>query len=139
MEAWNLEQDLEEGFGLGFLRENVSKYGRYVLGNVLEMGIELMIWVDLVMLDITDLPKLAKIISSIRAMKLIGQGCLAYLYYVRNVEVESLPIEYAPLVSEFKEVFRTDLRGMPPDRDIDICIDLETGTLPISIPRIIWL
>ncbi|XP_069148581.1 uncharacterized protein [Solanum lycopersicum] len=27
-----------------------------------------------------------------------------------------------------------DLPGMPPDRDIDFCIDLETDTCPISIP-----
>ena len=27
-----------------------------------------------------------------------------------------------------------DLPRVPPDRDIDFCIDLEPGTLPISIP-----
>ncbi|WMV49561.1 hypothetical protein MTR67_042946 [Solanum verrucosum] len=32
------------------------------------------------------------------------------------------------------EVFTNDLPGMPPDRDIDFCIDLEPGTRPISIP-----
>ena len=31
-------------------------------------------------------------------------------------------------------MFLADLPGMPPDRDIDFCIDLEPGTLPISIP-----
>ena len=34
----------------------------------------------------------------------------------------------------FKEVFPTDLPGMPPYRDINFCIDLEPGTRPISIP-----
>ena len=29
---------------------------------------------------------------------------------------------------------RTDLPGVPPDRDIDFSIDLEPGTKPISIP-----
>ena len=37
-------------------------------------------------------------------------------------------------MSEFSEVFPTDLPGLPPDRDIDFCIDVEPGTLPISIP-----
>ncbi|WMV51399.1 hypothetical protein MTR67_044784 [Solanum verrucosum] len=32
------------------------------------------------------------------------------------------------------EVFPIDLFGMPPDRDIYFCIDLELGTHPISIP-----
>ncbi|XP_069152913.1 uncharacterized protein [Solanum lycopersicum] len=32
------------------------------------------------------------------------------------------------------EVFPTDLPGLPLDRDIDFCIDVELGTQPISIP-----
>ncbi|WMV29429.1 hypothetical protein MTR67_022814 [Solanum verrucosum] len=32
------------------------------------------------------------------------------------------------------EVFPTDYPGMPPDKDINFCIDLEPGTHPISIP-----
>ena len=31
-------------------------------------------------------------------------------------------------------MFPADLPGMPPDRDIDFCIDLEPGSRPISIP-----
>ncbi|XP_070007505.1 uncharacterized protein [Nicotiana sylvestris] len=31
-------------------------------------------------------------------------------------------------------MFPSDLPGMPPDRDIDFCIDLALGTQPISIP-----
>ncbi|WMV18355.1 hypothetical protein MTR67_011740 [Solanum verrucosum] len=70
-------------------------------------------------------PKQAKIISSIRARKLVGQGCLTYLAHIRDVEVESPSIESNPVLSEFREVFPTDLPGMPLDRDIDFCIDLE--------------
>ncbi|WMV32336.1 hypothetical protein MTR67_025721 [Solanum verrucosum] len=65
-----------------------------------------------------------------RLRKLGGQGCLAYLAHIRDVEVESPSIESIPVVSDFKEVFPTDLPGMPPDRDIDLCIDLELGTRP---------
>ncbi|WMV49813.1 hypothetical protein MTR67_043198 [Solanum verrucosum] len=65
-------------------------------------------------------PKQANIISSIRARKLVGQGCLAYLAHIRDVEVESLSIESIHVVSKF--------------RDIDFCIDLEPSTHPISIP-----
>ncbi|WMV47133.1 hypothetical protein MTR67_040518 [Solanum verrucosum] len=79
-------------------------------------------------------PKQAKIISSIRARKLIGQGCLAYLTHIRDVEIEAPSIESIPVRSEFREVFPDDLPGMPPNRDIDFCIDLELGTHPISIP-----
>ncbi|XP_070003095.1 uncharacterized protein [Nicotiana sylvestris] len=35
---------------------------------------------------------------------------------------------------EFVDVFPSDLSGMPPDRDIDFCIDLSPGAQPVSIP-----
>ncbi|WMV20169.1 hypothetical protein MTR67_013554 [Solanum verrucosum] len=79
-------------------------------------------------------PKQAKIISSIRARKLVGQGCLAYLDHIRDVEVESPSIESIPMVSEFREMFPMDFPDMPPERHIDICIDSELGTHPISVP-----
>ncbi|WMV29708.1 hypothetical protein MTR67_023093 [Solanum verrucosum] len=78
--------------------------------------------------------KPAKIISSIRTRKLAGNGCLAYLADIRDVEVECPSIESIHVVSKFREVFPTDLPRMPPDRDIDFCIDLEPGTRPIFIP-----
>ncbi|WMV45753.1 hypothetical protein MTR67_039138 [Solanum verrucosum] len=78
--------------------------------------------------------KRTKIISSIRATKLIGQGCLAYLAHIKDVELETPSIESIHVVSKFREVFPNDLFVMPPDRDIYFCIDLEPGTRPISIP-----
>ncbi|WMV24832.1 hypothetical protein MTR67_018217 [Solanum verrucosum] len=63
-----------------------------------------------------------------------GQDYLAYLAHIRDVEVDAPSIEFIPVVLEFREVFPTDLPGMPPDRDIDFCIDLEPSTRPISIP-----
>nr|XP_025887986.1 uncharacterized protein LOC112941861 [Solanum lycopersicum] len=35
---------------------------------------------------------------------------------------------------EFLDVFLSDIPGVPPNRDIDLAIDLEPGTKPISIP-----
>ncbi|XP_070031652.1 uncharacterized protein [Nicotiana tomentosiformis] len=43
-------------------------------------------------------------------------------------------MDSVPVVCEFSDVFPADLMGMPPDRDIDFCIDLALGTQPISIP-----
>ncbi|WMV32576.1 hypothetical protein MTR67_025961 [Solanum verrucosum] len=79
-------------------------------------------------------PKLAKVIYFMQGRKLVGQGCLAYLAQIRDVEVESPSIESIHVVSEFRVMFPTVLPSMPPDRYIDFCIDLETGTRPISIP-----
>ena len=38
------------------------------------------------------------------------------------------------MVQEFLDVFPSDFLSVPPDRDIDFTIDLESGTNPISIP-----
>ncbi|WMV24498.1 hypothetical protein MTR67_017883 [Solanum verrucosum] len=70
-------------------------------------------------------PKQAKIISSIRDSKLVEQGCLTYLAHVSDVEIEAPSIGSVPVVYEFSEVFPNVLPSMPPDRDIDFCIDLE--------------
>ncbi|WMV30378.1 hypothetical protein MTR67_023763 [Solanum verrucosum] len=51
-----------------------------------------------------------------------------------DVEIEAPSIDSIHVVSEFSEVFPNDLPGMPPDRDIDFCIDFDLGTRPISIP-----
>ncbi|WMV30354.1 hypothetical protein MTR67_023739 [Solanum verrucosum] len=79
-------------------------------------------------------PKLAKVIYFVRARKIVGQGCLAYLAHIWYFEVESSSIESIHVMSEFKEESTTDIPGMLPDRDINFCIDLEPGTRPISIP-----
>ncbi|KAH0665419.1 hypothetical protein KY285_026625 [Solanum tuberosum] len=99
-------------------------------------------WADLVILDMTDFAIILGItwlflyyaVLNCNTKKLVGQGCLAYLAHIRDVEVEFPSIVSIPVVSEFREVFPSDLLGMPPDRDIDFCIDLEPGTRPISIP-----
>ncbi|WMV58215.1 hypothetical protein MTR67_051600 [Solanum verrucosum] len=67
-------------------------------------------------------------------MQFVICGCLVYLAHIRDIEAESPSIESILVVSELKEVFPTDLLGIPPDRDIDLGIDLESGTCPISIP-----
>ncbi|XP_070046975.1 uncharacterized protein [Nicotiana tomentosiformis] len=43
-------------------------------------------------------------------------------------------LDSVPVVREFSDVFPVDLSGMPPDRDMDFCMDLDPGTQPISIP-----
>jgi hypothetical protein len=37
-----------------------------------------------------------------------------------------------PVVREFPDVFPEDLPGLPPDRDVEIVIELKPGTAPIS-------
>ena len=70
---------------------------------------------------------------------MVSKGCLAFLVHLRDDTTQVPSIESVSIVREFLDVFPADLPGMPPDRDIDFCIDLEPGTRPISIPLIEWL
>ena len=38
------------------------------------------------------------------------------------------------MVDEFSDVFSEELPGLPPNREIEFCIDLVPGAQPISIP-----
>lgn len=78
--------------------------------------------------------KLTKIILCIRARKIVVQGFLVSLAQVKDDKVESPSIDFIPIVFEFKEVFLIMFSGIPLDRDIDFCIDLEFYTRPIFIP-----
>ncbi|XP_070022639.1 uncharacterized protein [Nicotiana sylvestris] len=76
----------------------------------------------------------SRVISFLKAQHMVEKGCLAYLAYVRDTTIESPTIYSVPVVREFTDVFPSNLSGMPPDRDIDFCIDLAPSTQPISIP-----
>ncbi|XP_070007576.1 uncharacterized protein [Nicotiana sylvestris] len=65
---------------------------------------------------------------------MVEKGCLAYLAYVWDTTIESPMIDSVLVVREFADVFPSDILGIPPDRDINFCINLAPGTQPISIP-----
>ena len=65
---------------------------------------------------------------------MVSEDCLAFLAHLRDDTSKVPSIESVSIVREFLDVFPVDLPGMPPDRDIDFCIDLEPSTRPISIP-----
>ena len=53
---------------------------------------------------------------------------------VRNVEADKGTVDRVPVVCEFPDVFPEELPGLPPDREIEFCIDVVPGTDPISMP-----
>ena len=75
-----------------------------------------------------------RIISFLRAKRMVSKGCLAFMAHLRDDTSKVPSIESVLIVREFLDVFPTDLPGVPPDRDIDFYIDLEPSTRPISIP-----
>jgi hypothetical protein len=46
--------------------------------------------------------------------------------------LEEKKIEEIPVVQEFSKVFPEDLQGLPPDREMEFCIELTPGAAPVS-------
>ncbi|XP_069145561.1 uncharacterized protein [Solanum lycopersicum] len=82
--------------------------------------------------DYTSTP--VHIISFLRAKRIVSKGCLAFLAHLRDENSQVPSIEPVSKVREFLDVFPADHPCMSPDRDIDLCIDQEPVTRPISIP-----
>ena len=59
---------------------------------------------------------------------------MGYLAYVLDTRVEEKDVNKTPIVREYPEVFPDELPGLPPDREIEFCIEVVPGTQPISIP-----
>ena len=74
------------------------------------------------------------IISAIIARKMLRRGCKGYLAVVRDTKVETGAVQNVAVVCEFSDVFPEELPGLPPDREIELCIDVVPGTDPISMP-----
>ncbi|XP_070057988.1 uncharacterized protein [Nicotiana tomentosiformis] len=68
-----------------------------------------------------------RVISFMKARHIAEKGCLAYLSYVRDTTAETPKIGSMPVVREFSDAFPSDLPSIPPDRDIDFCIDFTPG------------
>ncbi|XP_070048979.1 uncharacterized protein [Nicotiana tomentosiformis] len=74
-----------------------------------------------------------RVISFLKAQRMVEKGCDAYLAYLRDASIDTPTVESVPVARDFPYVFPADLPAMPPDRDIDFGIDLLPGTQPISI------
>ncbi|XP_009791491.2 uncharacterized protein [Nicotiana sylvestris] len=75
-----------------------------------------------------------KIISYVKAHRMINNGCLDFIATVHDTRLEDVTIDSVPVVREFANVFPEDLLGLPPMREIEFSIDLVLGTQLISSP-----
>ena len=74
-----------------------------------------------------------RIISYLKPCKIISKGCLYNIVRVKDLDSENHPIEFVPIVREYLEVFPNDLPRIPPEQEIDFCINLLQDTNHISI------
>ncbi|KAL6286303.1 hypothetical protein ACE6H2_010693 [Prunus campanulata] len=71
------------------------------------------------------------LISAITAKRLLKKGCMGYLAHIIDTREVTLNLEDVPVVREFLDVFPDDLPGLPPEREIELTIELLLGTNPI--------
>ncbi|XP_070019689.1 uncharacterized protein LOC142178576 [Nicotiana tabacum] len=79
-------------------------------------------------------PEICKVVSFMKAQRLLKKGCLGLLAIVNDTRKETVSIENLPVVREFSNVFPEDLPRLPLVREEDFGIDLLPDTQPISIP-----
>ena len=73
-----------------------------------------------------------RIISCLKACKIISKGCFYHIMRVKDLEFDIPPIESVRVVKDFPEIFPDDLPEIPPEREIDFGIDLLPDTNPIN-------
>ena len=74
-----------------------------------------------------------RIVSAIKARKMLANGCQGYLASVVDKDRETeLSPEDVPIIREFVDIFPKDLPGLPPEREISFEIELLPGSAPVS-------
>ncbi|TYK29806.1 ty3-gypsy retrotransposon protein [Cucumis melo var. makuwa] len=77
----------------------------------------------------TSLPK---VISAMRASKLLSRGTWSILTSVVDTREVDVSLSSEPVVRDYSDVFPQELPGLPPHREIEFAIELEPGTASIS-------
>ncbi|KAL0537102.1 hypothetical protein IC582_026072 [Cucumis melo] len=75
---------------------------------------------------------LPKVISAMRASKLLNQGTWSILASMVDTRVVDVSLSSEPVLRDYPDVFPEELPGLLPHREIEFTIELEPGTVPIS-------
>ena len=73
-----------------------------------------------------------KDISAMEARRFLRKGCEAFLALILDSKREQVNFKNIPVIREFLDVFPEELPGVPPEREVDLSIEVVQGTTPIS-------
>ena len=73
-----------------------------------------------------------KILSAMKARRFLRKGCEAFLALILDPKREQVNLENIPVIREFPDVFPEELPGVPPEREVNLSIEVVEGTTPIS-------
>ena len=71
-------------------------------------------------------------ISAMQARRLLRKGCEAFLSLVLDSKRGQIELENILVVKDFPDVFPEELPGIPPEREVDLSIEILLGTIPTS-------
>ena len=67
-----------------------------------------------------------------KARRFLRKGCEAFLALVLDSKRGQVNLENIPMIKEFPDVFPEELSSLPPEREVDLSIEVVQGTTPIS-------
>ena len=73
-----------------------------------------------------------KMMSAMTARRFLRKGCEAFLALVLDSKRKQVNLENISVIREFPDVFPEELPGVPPEREVDLSIEVVQGTTPIS-------
>ena len=74
----------------------------------------------------------SNVISAMQARRFLRKGYEAFLALVLDYKSGQVNLEDIPMVKEFLDVFPKELPGLPPEREVDMSIEVLPGMNPLS-------
>ena len=72
-----------------------------------------------------------KAISAMEARRFLRKGYEAFLAFILDSKREQVNFKNFPVIREFPDVFLKELPGVPPEREVDLSIEVVQRTTPI--------
>lgn len=64
--------------------------------------------------------------------RLLETGCDGYLIYEMKAVETEINVDGIRVVQDFPDIFPEEISGLPPNREVEFCIELLPWTEPIS-------
>ena len=75
---------------------------------------------------------LSNVIPAMQTRRFLRKGYEAFLALVLDSKRGYVNLEDIPVIKEFLDVFLEELLDLPPEREVDLAIEVLPGTTPIS-------
>ena len=75
---------------------------------------------------------LFNVISTMQACRFLRKGCETFLALVLDSKSGQVRLENIRVVKEFLDVFPEELSGLPPEREVDLSVEILPRMTPIS-------